>query len=66
MCVLLTAPTGVAAFNIGGVTFAELLCRVRVAACTENDITLLKSRVVHDGDETYPQDALHVAIQEKH
>jgi hypothetical protein len=41
-------------------TFAELLCRVRVAACTENDITLLKSRVVHDGDETYPQDALHV------
>ena len=41
-------------------TFAELLCRVRVAACTENDITLLKSRVVHNGDETYPQDALHV------
>ena len=36
------------------------ICRVRVAACTENDITLLKSRVVHDGDDTYPQDALHV------
>ena len=25
-----------------------------------HDITLLKTRVVHDGDETYPQDALHV------
>ena len=34
----------------GDATFAELLCRMRVPACTENDITLLKSRVVHDGD----------------
>ena len=41
-------------------TFAELLCRLRVASCTENDITLLKSRVVHDGDNTYPQNTLHV------
>ena len=41
-------------------TFAELLCRVRVASCTENYIALLKSRVVHDGDNTYTQNTLHV------
>ena len=46
-------------------TFAELLCRVRVAACTENDITLLKSRVVHDGDDTIST-RCSPRIQEKH
>ena len=41
-------------------TFAELLCCLRVANCTENDIVLLKSHVVNDGDDCYPHNALHV------
>ena len=40
--------------------FAELLMRVRTASCTEEDITLLKSREVSVTDPQYPQHALHV------
>ena len=41
-------------------TFAEMLCRIRVGKQTENDIEVLKSRVISPDDENYPEDALHV------
>ena len=40
--------------------FAELLCRVRTATHTEQDIEILKSRVVEDDNPNYPHDSLHV------
>jgi ATP-dependent DNA helicase PIF1 len=40
--------------------FTQLLCRVRVNACTEDDIDLLQSRVVKQDDPSYPVHALHV------
>ncbi|CAH1276883.1 PIF1 [Branchiostoma lanceolatum] len=39
--------------------FANLLMRVRKAACTESDINILKSRVISKTDP-YPSEALHV------
>lgn len=40
--------------------FAQLLMRVRTATCTQDDITLLKTRVVAKTDTAYPANALHV------
>ncbi|XP_078692147.1 uncharacterized protein LOC144922342 [Branchiostoma floridae x Branchiostoma belcheri] len=40
--------------------FANLLMRVRTASCTEDDIHLLKSRVISRTDPSYPSKALHV------
>lgn len=40
--------------------FAQLLMRVRTATCTEDDITLLESRVIDKTDSSYPSDTLHV------
>ena len=39
---------------------AELLMHVRTASCTDEDITLLKSREVAASNPRYPQQALHV------
>ena len=44
----------------GDQRFAELLCRVRKAEHTEEDLDLLQSRAVEDGDPDYPHDAVHV------
>ena len=44
----------------GDQRFAELLCRVRKAEHTEEDLDLLRSRAVEDGDPDYPHDAVHV------
>ncbi|XP_078619175.1 uncharacterized protein LOC144886422 [Branchiostoma floridae x Branchiostoma japonicum] len=40
--------------------FANLLMRVRDATCTEEDINVLKSRVICKTDPSYPSEALHV------
>ncbi|XP_078618327.1 uncharacterized protein LOC144885957 [Branchiostoma floridae x Branchiostoma japonicum] len=40
--------------------FANLLMRVRDATCTEEDIDVLKSRVICKTDPSYPSEALHV------
>jgi len=40
--------------------FAKLLCRVRRAMCTEEDIKVLSSRSITDDDPDYPSQALHV------
>ena len=40
--------------------FAELLCRVRKASCTNENLDTLKASVVHDTCPDYPEDALHV------
>ena len=42
--------------------FAEILERVRNATCTEDDISILKSRELQS-DSEYPLDALHVFAQ---
>ena len=39
--------------------FTELLCRVRKAKCTEQDIEVLSSRSITD-DDPYPSQSLHV------
>ena len=44
----------------GDSAFAELLCRVRTASCTNDDIAVLKSRVVSPDSPDYPSEALHV------
>ena len=44
----------------GDRVFTELLCRVRVNQCTEEDICILKSRVTEPTSPDYPVDALHV------
>ena len=44
----------------GDQRFAELLCRVRKANHTEEDLDLLRSRAVEDDDPDYPHDAVHV------
>ena len=41
-------------------SFAELLCRVRKAECTEEDLDTLKSRSIEDSAPDYPHSALHV------
>ena len=40
--------------------FAQLLMRVRTANCSQDDISLLKSRVISKQDVNYPSQALHV------
>ena len=40
--------------------FAQLLCRVRLATCTERDIDTLRSRNIEDDDPNYPHHAIHV------
>ena len=44
----------------GDSAFAELLCRVRTASCTSDDIAVLESRVVSPDSPDYPTEALHV------
>ena len=44
----------------GDQQFAQLLCRVRKAECTDEDLDLLKSRALEDSDQEYPHDSLHV------
>ena len=41
----------------GDSAFAELLCRVRTASCTNDDIAVLKSRVVSPDSPDYPSEA---------
>jgi hypothetical protein len=40
--------------------FTELLCRMRKAECTAEDIELLKSREITENTPNYPYNALHV------
>ena len=40
--------------------FTQLLCRVRVNECTEEDIDVLRLRVIKQDDPNYPIHALHV------
>ena len=40
--------------------FAELLNRVRINSCTEEDIKLLKSRIISADSSDYPFESLHV------
>ena len=44
----------------GDSAFAELLCRVRTATCTSEDIDILKSREITADTPDYPNAALHV------
>jgi len=44
----------------GDTAFAELLCRVRTATCTDEDYAVLESRVVSPDSLDYPSEALHV------
>ena len=44
----------------GDKEFAELLCRVRKATPTTEDIEVLQSRTITDDDPNYPRDCLHV------
>ena len=39
--------------------FAQLLCRVRTATCTEDDIKVLESRTITDDHPDYPYHVLH-------
>ena len=41
-------------------SFSEMLCRVRTAICTPEDIQMLKSREITADISNYPTDALHV------
>ena len=43
----------------GDSQFAQLLCRVRTATCTEEDIKVLESGVITDDHPSYPHDVLH-------
>ena len=44
----------------GDSQFCELLCRVRTAECTDDDIAILKSREITPDMSEYPFHALHV------
>ena len=44
----------------GDTAFCELLCRVRTATCTNDDLSVLKSREIASGSPNYPNHALHV------
>ena len=46
--------------------FAQLLCRVHTATCTDEDIKVLESRVITDDHPGYPHDALHVYARNAH
>ncbi len=37
-----------------------MLCLVRTAECTSDDISILKSREISQDSDNYPTDALHV------
>ena len=40
--------------------FAQLLCCVRTATCTEQDIDMLRSRGIENDDPNYPHNFIHV------
>ena len=40
--------------------FAKLLCRLRTASHTSQDIDTLKSRIIEDIDPNYPHESIHV------
>ena len=42
------------------IRFLELLCRMRKAECTPEDIEVIKSRTVTLNETNYPNNALHV------
>ena len=44
----------------GDSAFAELLCRVRTASCTNEDIAVLESRVIEPDSADYPIETLNV------
>ena len=44
----------------GDQCFAELLCRLHKAECTNEDLDILRSRSIEDSDPDYPENALHV------
>ena len=50
----------------GDSQFAELLCRVRTATCTEEDIKVLESRTITDDHPDYPHDVLHAYPRNQH
>ena len=50
----------------GDSQFAQLLCRVRTAICTEEDIKVLQSRNITDNHPNYPHDALHAYARNHH
>ena len=50
----------------GDSQFAQLLCRVRTATCTQEDIKVLESRVITDDHPNYPHDALHAYPRNHH
>ena len=44
----------------GDKSFGELLGRVRVGKPNDNDLNILKTRVIERTDDSYPHDALHI------
>jgi ATP-dependent DNA helicase PIF1 len=50
----------------GDSQFAQLLCRVRTATCTEEDIKVLESRIITNDHPNYPHDALHAYPRNSH
>ena len=40
--------------------FAQMLCRVQKAECTEEDLDMLRSRTCDESSPTYPHEAVHV------
>ena len=46
--------------------FAQFLCRMRTATCTDEDIKVLESRIITDNHPGYPHDALHVYARNAH
>ena len=41
--------------------FAQLLCRVRTASCSEQDINTLETRATSEDNVDYPSDTLHIS-----
>ena len=50
----------------GDSQFAQLLCRVRTATYTAEDIKVLESRTITDDHPNYPHDALHAYPRNHH
>ena len=44
--------------------FAQLLCRVRTATCTDEDIKVLESRVITDDHPGYPHEAIKLTQED--
>ena len=44
----------------GDSAFSEVLCRVGTADCTNDDLSVLKSREIIQDSPNYPNHALHV------